>query len=190
MARPKAYNEESVLNEAMLCFWRRGYTATSMKNLELATGLTPGSLYNSFGSKDGLFLQALDHYIDKVVSARVEKHLRAEDPIEGIQDYVQTCFQSDTPDQGCLLINTSTEMGPHDEKIRRKVLSGMRVVEKGLIEALYKAQSQGRLDARVDPLARATQLGLLINGILVSIKVTKNKDWLNSAMAAVRGLLH
>lgn len=73
MSRPKSYNEKTVLDAAMLCFWHKGYFATSMKDLERSTGLTPGSLYNSFGSKDGLFLQSLDHYIDSIVCGRVNR---------------------------------------------------------------------------------------------------------------------
>lgn len=192
MPRPKAYDENQVLTAAMLCFWHKGYTATSIKDLEAATALTPGSLYNSFDSKDGLFLRALDHYVDTVVRGRVERFLGDGDPIEGIEQYFLDCFRGreGSVGMGCLLINTSTELGPHDEAVRKKVSSGFKVAVRGLSRALTRAQSNGQLSGDIDPRLRATQLGLLLNGMLVSTKIAKDRRWLHGAMDSVRDLLH
>ena len=192
MPRPKTYNEDKVLTAAMLCFWRKGYTATSIKDLEAATGLTPGSIYNSFDSKDGLFLQAMDHYIDKVVRARVRRFLQAKDPIAGIEEFFLDCFRSRaaTAGLGCLLINTSTELGPHDEVVRKKVVFGMKIVDEALSSAIVRAQTLGRIAVDVDPKARGAHLGLLLNGMLVNAKVASNQNWLKVAMGSVKNLLH
>ncbi|MGH1371838.1 MAG: TetR/AcrR family transcriptional regulator [Cellvibrionaceae bacterium] len=192
MARPKAFNEEAVLTEAMLCFWRRGYTATSMKDLEAATGLTPGSLYNSFGSKDGLFLSSLDHYIEKVVRRRVQKYLLQGDPIEGIEAYFYDGFRSGERQikGGCLLINTSTELGPHDQTIRKRVLKGMKVAQQGLESAIDRAKAAGQIEPSVDSKTRARHLGLMLNGMLVQTKISTGQEWLDNAMDNVRSLLH
>lgn len=191
MARPKAFNEDTVLSAAMMCFWRQGYSATSMKDLEAATGLTPGSLYNSFGSKDGLFLSSLDHYIDKVVRRRVQKYLLEGDPLEGIEAYFYEGFRSGERQikGGCLLINTSTELGPHDQTVRKRVLKGMKVAQLGLESAIARAKDTGQLDSSVDTKARATHLGLMLNGMLVQTKISSGQDWLNDAMDNVRSLL-
>lgn len=192
MARPKAFNEDTVLTEAMLCFWLQGYTATSMKDLEAATGLTPGSIYNSFGSKDGLFLSSLDHYIEKVVRRRVQKYLLEGDPIEGVEAYIYDCFRSGGREinGGCLLINTSTELGPHDDTVRKLVVKGMKTAQSGLESAIDRAKLAGQLDESVDSKARATHLGLMLNGMLVQTKVSTGQNWLDGAMENVRSLLH
>lgn len=191
MPRPKAYNEEEVLTATMVCFWHQGYTATSLKHLEEATGLKPSSLYNAFESKDALFLRALDHYINIVVRPRANTLLANPDPIAGIQDYFRQCFNDKHRDFGigCLLINTSTEMGPHDKLIQAKVAQGMRLVEKTLRKALTQAQSNGQLDHRVDCKQRAAHLGLLLSGMLVTVRVANNRHWLAAAMKSVNALL-
>jgi len=191
MPRPKTYNEDKVLTAAMLCFWRKGYTATSVKDLEAATSLTPGSLYNSFDNKDGLFLRALDHYIDKVVRGRVQRFLQAEDPLAGIEEFFLDCFRgrAGTAGLGCLLINTSTELGPHDEVVRKKVAFGMKLVDEGLASAIVRAQATGHVAVDVDPKERSAHLGLLMNGMLVNSKVATNQNWLEVAMRSVKGLL-
>ena len=65
MARPKEFDAEKVLATAADVFWRRGYEVVSIQDLEAATGLGRGSLYNAFGDKEGLFIAALDRYIER-----------------------------------------------------------------------------------------------------------------------------
>jgi len=194
LARPKAFNQDQVLTEAMLCFWHRGYGATSLKELQAATGLTPGSIYNSFDSKDGLFLASLDHYIDEVVAHRVREHLLKGDPIAGIEAYIFECFRNrdngEEIQQGCLLINTSTELGPHDEVVRAHVVKGMKVAQRGLQSAIERAQSTGQIKAEADAKVLARHLGLLLNGMLVQAKISSGQGWLDSAMGNIRSLLH
>lgn len=68
MARPRGYDRETVLAAARDLFWERGYDATSITDLEQCTGLNRSSLYQEFGSKDGLFEAALACYADQVVA--------------------------------------------------------------------------------------------------------------------------
>ena len=49
MARPREFDEGTVLEAAGLCFWKQGYEATSVRDLVAPTGITAGSLYNAFG---------------------------------------------------------------------------------------------------------------------------------------------
>ncbi|WP_274424016.1 TetR/AcrR family transcriptional regulator [Chelativorans sp. YIM 93263] len=46
----------------MNIFWRRGFDNTSISDLTDAMGLNPPSIYAAFGSKEQLFLEALDLY--------------------------------------------------------------------------------------------------------------------------------
>jgi len=192
MPRPIAFNEEHVLSASMKCFWRKGFTATSIKDLELATGLTPSSLYNSFVSKDNLFLISLDHYIELIVRGRVQRFLTTDKPIEGIEAFFLDCFQENrgSSNLGCLLINTSAELGPHNEAVRSKVSIGMKEVVDGLFGALTRAQVDGSLGQDIDPKDLASHLSLLLSGMIVKSKTAKNNAWVKTAMRSVTGLLH
>ena len=59
MARPRAFNENTVIAQAAESFARLGYEACSIDDLLLATGLQRGSLYKAFGSKRNIFEQVL-----------------------------------------------------------------------------------------------------------------------------------
>ena len=54
MARPREFDEDYVLDQALHVFWDKGYDSTSLADLQEATGLTKSSLYKAFESKEGL----------------------------------------------------------------------------------------------------------------------------------------
>src|SRR5438093_12545846 len=62
MPRPKSFDEDVVLDQAVELFWERGYDGTSLADLEAHLGLGRQSLYNTFGDKQALFLKALERY--------------------------------------------------------------------------------------------------------------------------------
>lgn len=72
MARKKEYIEDEVIERAMNLFWRNGYESTSMQMLEKEMGINKFSIYSSFGSKHGVFLESLKSYKGKV-STLLEK---------------------------------------------------------------------------------------------------------------------
>lgn len=63
--RPRAFDREAALDQAMQLFWRRGFAATSISDLTAAMGIGSPSLYAAFGSKEALYAEALRHYGDR-----------------------------------------------------------------------------------------------------------------------------
>lgn len=192
MPRARAFDEDQVLTQAMMCFWKNGYTATSMKHLEVATELKPSSLYNSFGSKDELFLASLNHYFQQIMSRRIRSFLlESESPLDGVREFFSDCFtrDKDGPGMGCFMVNTSTELGPHQADVRERLLLAFREVNAGLTKALARAQAQGTLSETVDVKQRARHLGLLLNGMLVQSRVADKSLWLDDAMEALEAQL-
>jgi AcrR family transcriptional regulator len=60
--RPRTFDRERALDQAMLLFWRRGYEATSIADLTAELGINPPSLYAAFGDKETLFREAAQRY--------------------------------------------------------------------------------------------------------------------------------
>jgi AcrR family transcriptional regulator len=63
IGRPREFDREAALQAAMLLFWRKGFAATSMNDLCGAMGIRSPSLYAAFGSKEALYLEAIEHYV-------------------------------------------------------------------------------------------------------------------------------
>ncbi len=62
--RPRGFDRTAALEQAMLLFWRKTYEGTSIADLTGAMGINAPSLYAAFGSKHGLFREAVAHYAD------------------------------------------------------------------------------------------------------------------------------
>jgi AcrR family transcriptional regulator len=63
IGRPREFDHDAALEAAMLLFWRKGFAATSMNDLCDAMGVRSPSLYAAFGSKEELYLEAIEHYV-------------------------------------------------------------------------------------------------------------------------------
>ncbi|MEJ2509486.1 MAG: TetR/AcrR family transcriptional regulator [Gammaproteobacteria bacterium] len=170
MARPTEFKREEVLERAMQAFWDHGYLGTSMADLVEVTDLRPGSLYAAFGSKEGLFLAALDHY-GEATAARLARMLaEAESPLEGIRAHFRQLAADAARPRGrrsCLLVNTVLELSRQNEAIQERVNRHLENIE-GLIRgALEEAHASGELARGKDPAALAAFLMVNIWGLRV-----------------------
>lgn len=123
MSRPKEFEVNPVLDAVVNSFWSRGYEATSMSDLENATGLSRSSLYSTFGNKRELFDAALGRYNDETVEPTLQA---LEGPNAGIAELRQyfsilaATFRSE-PElavRGCLIVNTMVELAAQDDAAR------------------------------------------------------------------------
>ena len=64
IGRPRAFDRDAALEAATLLFWRKGFAAASMTELCEAMGIRSPSLYAAFGSKEALYLEAVERYVD------------------------------------------------------------------------------------------------------------------------------
>jgi AcrR family transcriptional regulator len=66
IGRPRGFDRDAALEAAMLVFWRKGFAATSMSDLCDAMGISSPSLYAAFGSKEALYLEAVEYYAQTI----------------------------------------------------------------------------------------------------------------------------
>ena len=156
MSGKPQYDEPAVLAAAIEVFWRHGYAATSINELTAATGLSRSSLYQRFQDKDGLFLEALASYTERVLRrmegvqavtarARLEALLREFVPAEG---------KSRRP-AGCLLARSCAELPVLSEAGQSAARAGVKR-QKAIVEGILRsAAANGELaaDADVEALA-------------------------------------
>jgi len=170
MARPQEFEHDEVLNNAMQLFWRKGYAATSIKDLTEVTHLQPGSLYGVFKSKRCLFLQSLDFYFLNLYSL-INNILHSDKaPLERIYsffDYFITQAENDTDRKSCLLVNTLLEIPSEDKQINRQVAEMFLKIEKEFSRVLVEAQEKGDLKKQADAEALAKMLMSGIFGLQV-----------------------
>ncbi len=190
MGRKQLWDQAEVLTSAMRLFRHRGYLGASLRDIEEATGLHPGSLYRAFDSKEGLFQAALDAYNDQVVTSRVRIHLlEPTDPVAGIRSFFTSAFETGPdPDPGCLLTNTAVESFTVPQAAAG-VRRGLEAIESGFADALTRGRALGRLSADLDVEISAARLLALYQGLLVLVRagtpVTKLHTITDGAIASI-----
>lgn len=179
MARLLEFNEAEALTAAMFAFRRLGYHGVSIKTLEAETGLSSGSLYNSFGGKDAIFERALNHYNETVVKERIQMHLGASDPITGLISLFQSVLdESEDGAFGCLLTNTAIEFAGQDNNASQGVRLGF-----GLLLTAFEAALM-RLPNVSSRAAASASLRLLTyyQGLLVLVRHGHDKTTLHKTI--------
>ncbi len=186
MPRPKTFDTSLALNKAMMLFWRQGYTRTSMRHLENATGLSAGSIYHEFGSKQALFDRALHAYIDHVIKARITRHLDgAEDPLSGVEQFMLSSFialPSTYQQLSCLLVNTAAELDQNESRVGTTLKYGLKLIDDALARTLERAKDRSQLPKTLNTADSAKQLGLMLPGILLAAKNDAPHDVLERAI--------
>lgn len=170
MARPREFDETVALEAAIACFWRRGYEATSVRDLADNMGLSAPSLYNAYGDKYALFVQALEHYLDRSMRERIERLENSLPPKQAIREFIGEIIDhsvSDRERRGCFLVNSALEVAPHDKKLGRLIADRLAELEAFFERSIRKAQAEGTVPRK--PVAK--DLSRLLLGVVIGIRV-------------------
>jgi len=172
MARHKEFEREDVLRRAIPVFWEKGFANTSTEDLVRAMGIGRQSLYDTFGDKRGLFLEALRAYNTDSVAALLKK-LRAGpavlQAIEGILvDLAEA--QDKVRARGCMGVNAICELVPDDAEVRALTETTGGFLEASLKDIIDEGKSQGGIDRSVDSRAAARFIAATLSGMKVQAK--------------------
>lgn len=170
MPRPREFDETAALDAAIACFWQRGYEATSVRDLASSMGISGPSLYNSFGNKHDLFLQALERYLDRGLRARVARLQSTLPPKQAVRQFFKEIVDrsiNDRERRGCLLINSALEVSPHDPELGAVIAARLGEIEAFFLRSIKAAQADGTVprDRNAKDIAR------LLLGVLLGLRV-------------------
>ncbi|MGW4378824.1 TetR/AcrR family transcriptional regulator [Kitasatospora sp. NPDC004531] len=170
MGRPKQFDEDTAIAQAMQVFWTNGYAGSSPAELAEAAGIGKGSLYHAFGSKRELFGRALDAY-DRAGLALTEEFLSGPGTAkEAIRGYLAMLVERDFDSpvrRGCLAVNTALELGGRDAEATRTVRRQTERSADLLAARIERGQLEGDVPAEVDAAARARFLMTALAGLRV-----------------------
>lgn len=167
MGRPREFDAETALDQAMEVFWRHGYEGATIAQLTEAMGINPPSLYACFGNKEGLLKAALDRYtklrgvwMNEVVAAPTARDV-AERMLMGIADR-----QTDPANPpGCLLVQGGIACGTGSENVPFELAARRAENEDQLRDRFVRAKAEGDLKPTSDPAALARYVSAVSVGM-------------------------
>ncbi|MFF5077439.1 TetR/AcrR family transcriptional regulator [Actinoplanes sp. NPDC000266] len=173
MARTREFDTSAVVARAMELFWRRGYEATSVRDLTEHLGVGQGSLYAAFGSKDGLYRAALEHYRATLAADALRSLEEGGDARSAIRAMlIERIRIACDGGRGCLFVNAATERLPGDAATGAVVRAALTASQDALTGVLSAAAARGEIGSGRDPRKLAEFLVTFLNGLLVSSKTT------------------
>jgi TetR/AcrR family transcriptional repressor of nem operon len=191
MARQKEFNQDEVLQKAMEVFWRRGYEAASIQDLVQHMGINRQSMYDTFGDKHALFLQALDRYRE-IQSRRVFEIL---DRPGSVKKNVRLLFEeaveralSEEGRRGCFVGNATSELAGRCKETAMRTCKSMASAEKTFQRALMRGTEQGEFRIR-DTRAVARFFYCVLQGLVLTAKASRDRKLLNDVVKVTLSVL-
>ncbi len=169
MGRPRAFDADKALDQALKVFLAKGYEGASLCDLTAAMGINPPSLYAAFGNKQALFLKAVERYVEEPARARRDA-LAAPTAREAVKRLLRVSADLATRTRnapGCLLVQGALACGEAAEPVRRELAARRAAGEAELRQRLEKAKADGDLPRGADPAALARYVSAVIQGMAV-----------------------
>eukprot|EP01133_Synstelium_polycarpum_P014297 gene14297-16873_t len=152
MARPRAFDRDQVLREAIRVFCGKGFAAASTEELMQAMGLSRQSMYNTFGDKRQLYLLAMAEYQRTGVDDLIERLNQGPTPLQALHDTLQSfatrALREGTA--GCMGVNAICEFGLEDDEINQLTAHSAERLRNAFEQTLERAQEQGELTVGTD----------------------------------------
>ena len=185
MARPRAFDEQDVIDKAVDVFWRKGYANTSIGDLERVLGMGRQSIYNTFGDKRALFVRALQNYQQNGsnnLTSLFNGEMRGVEVIHGyFEILVETITLSDDK-RGCFLTKCLMEQGVDDPDVASQCQSNEHTLTSAFKKALQEAVEDQSVPPSLDVDAAASMLSTQVYGLSVMARSGAPKETLlNSA---------
>ncbi|WP_276726236.1 TetR/AcrR family transcriptional regulator [Pantoea septica] len=179
--RPRAFDTDTALDNAMIVFRQKGFHASSIADLSEAMNLTAGSIYKAFKDKRTLFLRVFERYISvrgADLRARLQQYPTGRARIaELLQFYLDSAREIEGR-RGCLVVGSTVELQSLDEELSELVRQAVLRNRHFLIALVREGQEDGSVSASLDA---ETAAGLLLCVAFGMRVVGKVQDVTNGA---------
>jgi len=192
MARHKEFDRDEALHRAMEVFWSRGYEAASIQELIKHMGINRQSLYDTFGDKHALYLQALDRYREVEGRKLFELLERPGSVKKNLQQLFKGVVEGalcEGERRGCFMGNAMSELAGRCKATAVRACSNMAAMEDGFYRALLRGKKDGELKGVLDLRAVARFLYSSLQGLLLMAKATQDRRKLEDVVKVTLSVL-
>ena len=168
--RPRAFDQDAVLERAMMTFWSKGYNGASLDDLTAAMGINRPSLYATFGNKHGLFLAAIEQYVATIGNRPIAALQREPDLRHSVRAFFDAVVDNTSGagrPRGCLIGCVVADCAESDAEVRAKLAAVMADTDTALAARYRQAQKDGQLTKETDVVALAMLTASMMHGIAV-----------------------
>ncbi|MGF7076117.1 TetR/AcrR family transcriptional regulator [Mucilaginibacter sp. 3215] len=152
MARNVEFNEAVAIQKAMEVFWKKGYNATSLRDLTDAMQINSSSLYNTIGDKQELFVRCVQHYTD-IRKQDWDKRLASKrSALAVLVDYIHEAVNVIiNGEDSCMAVKSAFEVATNDARVKQILAADDQRSYQFLHDLLRRAMDNGEIRNDEDP---------------------------------------
>jgi AcrR family transcriptional regulator len=177
VGRPRGFDRDKVIEQALKVFWMHGYDGTSMAMLKSATGLEAPSIYGAFGNKQSLFKTCIESYNNTVGLFHVKARTQPTSLLVAkclLESAVEHMTSEDNPD-GCLVLLGTAMSSPSSDSLRHHLDACMARCTLLYVERFERFIKEGDLPKNADPVLLANYLMAVDGGLALQAKAGHTK---------------
>jgi len=171
--RPRAFDRDDAVDQAMQLFWQHGYDSTSLSLLkaELGGGISAPSFYAAFGSKEALFDECVQRYL--TTFAQVTECLWDENlpPRQAIETALRQSARMQCDDghpKGCMVtLGVMSAPSPENAHVAQALTHSRARTRAGIVACVERGVSEGLLAEDTNAAAMATVFNSFLQGISI-----------------------
>ncbi|MEU6602949.1 TetR/AcrR family transcriptional regulator [Streptomyces flaveolus] len=181
--RPRSFDRDVALRKAMEVFWTYGYDGASMTHLTTAMGIASPSVYACFGSKEGLFREAVELYGTTVGAAAQRALEEAPTAYEGIRALLRANIVTLTDPErppGCMVVLAATAGSARNEEVSAFVTERRQAVRELIRQRLKKGVTAGDVPDTADLDALAAFYTTVLHGLAIQARDGATREELHT----------
>ena len=171
MGRPRTFDRDAAVQQALYLFWQQGYESTSLSQLKAAigSGISAPSFYAAFGSKEALFQECTTRYL--ATYARVTECLWDTDmaPKEALDQALRRSARMQCErghPKGCMVaLGVMSATSPELFAVTASLTRSRERTRAGITSCIERAIAAGELGKDVDPRALTTVFDSFLLGL-------------------------
>ena len=168
--RPREFDMNAALDQAVRVFREQGYNATSIPDLIAAMGLASGSIYKAFRDKRAVFLAAYDRYTllrNEQIAAVARRAKPARERLRDVLAFYVESARGIEGRRGCLVVGSAVELAAVDREVAARVSASLARNEAFLADLIRQGQADKSIPARIEAEETARVMVYLTQGLRV-----------------------
>ncbi|MDA9064355.1 TetR/AcrR family transcriptional regulator [Pseudomonadales bacterium] len=152
--RPRQFDEDEALTGAMLLFWEKGLSATSLDDLAIVMNMNRPSIYNAFGNKDAIYRKSLARFcgqLDKGMQETLNASTSVDIGLNAFFEQAIEVYCGSNPQMGCLMICTAPSEAVSNPEVGKDLKDLISRLDVGLSQRLARAQRNGEISVDLQP---------------------------------------
>lgn len=186
-------SKQKIMEAALTLFLSRGYPAATVDAICAAAGVSKGSFYHFFSTKEACGLEVLNHYYRRTISAMATgSYNQGSDPLQRMFGFIDH-LEELAPQlwrRGCLMGSLALDLGAGDSVLAQRNAVLFRQMNRRLARLLLPATGQRGQQGSAAALQLAEHLIAMVQGSIVLSKAGNDWGHVPQGLNSFRRYLH